>query len=93
MDSYKKHQLKIWWKKKRVKVISSGGFLLGGIIALIVGFKIAGNDILAWFKGPYAITCYIVLGVAFLVLMYEIVTLIQVHLGIKDDSNDIFNKK
>lgn len=93
MDSYKKHQLKIWWKKKRVKVISSSGFLLGGIIALIVGFKIAGNDILAWFGSSYAITCYVILGLAFLVLMYEVVTLIQVHLGIKDYSDDIFDKK
>lgn len=39
-----------------------GAFLLVAIVAMIVGFYLAGFDILGWFKTRYAFIVYIVVG-------------------------------
>lgn len=39
-----------------------GAFLVVGLVAMVVGFKLAGFDILAWFSSKYAMIVYIVLG-------------------------------
>ena len=39
-----------------------GAFLLVAIVAMIVGFYLAGFDILVWFKTRYAFIVYIVVG-------------------------------
>ena len=39
-----------------------GAFLVVAVVAMIVGFYLAGFDILGWFKTRYAFIVYIVVG-------------------------------
>lgn len=55
-----------------------GAFLLVAVVAMIVGFKLAGFDILAWFSSKYAMIVYIVLGMyAFFVAYIFIMEYLQ----------------
>ena len=47
-----------------------GAFLLVAIVAMIVGFYLAGFDILGWFKTRYAFIVYIVVGCYLLIASY-----------------------
>ena len=47
-----------------------GAFLLVAIVAMIVGFYLAGFDILGWFKTRYAFIVYIVVGFYVLIASY-----------------------
>lgn len=55
-----------------------GAFLVVGLVAMVVGFKLAGFDILAWFSSKYAMIVYIVLGLyAFFVAYVFIMEYLQ----------------
>ena len=47
-----------------------GAFLLVAIVAMIVGFYLAGFDILGWFKTRYAFIVYIVVGFYLFIASY-----------------------
>ena len=47
-----------------------GAFLLVAIVAMVVGFYLAGFDILGWFKTRYAFIVYIVVGFYVLIASY-----------------------
>lgn len=47
-----------------------GAFLLVAIVAMIVGFCLAGFDILGWFKTRYAFIVYIVVGFYIFIASY-----------------------
>ena len=47
-----------------------GAFLLVAIAAMIVGFYLAGFDILGWFKTRYAFIVYIVVGFYLFIASY-----------------------
>lgn len=50
-----------------------GAFLLVAIVAMIVGFYLAGFDILGWFKTRYAFIVYIVVGFYLLTASYVLI--------------------
>ena len=47
-----------------------GAFLLVAIVAMILGFYLAGFDILGWFKTRYAFIVYIVVGFYLFIASY-----------------------
>ena len=47
-----------------------GAFLLVAIVAMVVGFYLAGFDILGWFKTRYAFIVYIVVGFYLFIASY-----------------------
>ena len=47
-----------------------GAFLLAAIVSMIVGFYLAGFDILGWFKTRYAFIVYIVVGFYLFIASY-----------------------
>ena len=47
-----------------------GAFLLVAVVAMIVGFYLAGFDILGWFKTRYAFIVYIVVGFYLFIASY-----------------------
>ena len=47
-----------------------GAFLLVATVAMIVGFYLAGFDILGWFKTRYAFIVYIVVGFYLFIASY-----------------------
>ena len=47
-----------------------GAFLLVAIVAMIVGFYLAGFDILGWFNTRYAFIVYIVVGFYLFIASY-----------------------
>lgn len=47
-----------------------GAFLLVAIVAMVVGFYLAGFDILGWFKTRYAFIVYIVIGFYLFIASY-----------------------
>lgn len=50
-----------------------GAFLVVGLVAMVVGFKLAGFDILAWFSSKYAMIVYIVLGLYAFIVAYVLI--------------------
>lgn len=68
MNQYKKHLIKEWFKKRKVILIGSGVFLVGGLIAFFVGMAMAGTNIIEMLTQPYAVTCYIIVAVALCIL-------------------------
>lgn len=56
-------------KKNKVFLLSMTGFLLVGIIVLIVGFALSGADIIGFLSSTYAIWCYVALGIWLIVLV------------------------
>lgn len=50
-----------------------GAFLLVAIVAMIVGFYLAGFDILGWFKTRYAFIVYIVVGFYLFIASYVLI--------------------
>ena len=56
-------------KNNKVFLLSMTGFLLVGIVVLIVGFALSGADIIAFLSSTYAIWCYVALGIWLIVLV------------------------
>lgn len=56
-------------KNNKVFLLSMTGFLLVGIIVLIVGFALSGADIISFLSSTYAIWCYVALGIWLIVLV------------------------
>lgn len=50
-----------------------GAFLIVALVAMIVGFRLAGFDILAWFSSKYAMIVYIVLGLYAFFVAYVLI--------------------
>lgn len=50
-----------------------GAFLLVGVVAMLVGFSIAGFDIVGWFSTKYAFITYFCLGAYLLFLSWVLV--------------------
>lgn len=50
-----------------------GLFLLVAIVAMVVGFYLAGFDILAWFSSRYAMIVYICVGFYLFVVLYVLI--------------------
>lgn len=69
MDSVRKYEIKQWLKKKKKWFIVSGGFAVLGIIFLIIGMVVAKVDIVKMFTQPFAITCYVFVGIGIVVLI------------------------
>lgn len=85
MDYQKKRQLKKWIKKNKVVLISTGSFLLVGLVAGLIGFEIA-NDwkaIQKWLASPWATTFFICLIIGLVVL----IMLIMVFLNLRGDDD------
>lgn len=57
-------------KRNRTLIIIAIAFVIAAIAFLIVGFAMAGNDILAWFGSKYAVLFYIVLGTYLLFIVF-----------------------
>ncbi len=77
----KKNKLKESLKKKKAWLMTTGGFLLVGIIALIVGMVITGFDLIRWLQSPQAVTVYIfltlgILGIVLITILHK-----RSHLG------------
>lgn len=60
-------------KRNRILIITAIAFVITAIVFLIVGFAMAGNDILAWFGSKYAMLFYIVFGTYFLFIVFILI--------------------
>jgi len=60
-------------KRNRILIITAIAFVVTAIAFLIVGFAMAGNDILAWFGSKYAMLFYIVFGTYFLFIVFILI--------------------
>lgn len=75
MDSYKKHQIKEKIKKKKVFFIGTGLFLIAGIVAWCIGMYLSGSNPIEALISPFAITIYILIGIAliiFIILLFSV---------------------
>lgn len=77
----KKKKLGQFIKEKKVWFISSGIFMLVGIICLIVGGIITGFNIFEWLKSPYAMTMYVCLIVGVFCIVFMVIEYKRQHLG------------
>ena len=60
-------------KRNKLLIITAILFVVTAIVFLILGFALAGNDILAWFGSKYAMLFYIVFGTYFLFILFIII--------------------
>lgn len=60
-------------KRNRILIITAIAFLVTAVVFLIVGFAMAGNDILAWLGSKYAVLFYIVFGTYFLFIVFILI--------------------
>ena len=60
-------------KRNRILKITAIAFLVTAVVFLIVGFAMAGNDILAWLGSKYAMLFYIVFGTYFLFIVFILI--------------------
>lgn len=77
----KKHKLKEAFKKKKAWILTTGIFLLVGIIAVIIGLVISGFDLIRWLQSPYAVTLYIFLALGVFGIIVVIICYKKSHLG------------
>lgn len=78
--------IKKFFKERLFLAIGSIVFLLGGLVALLIGFQLSGWSIIDWLKSPYATTCFILIGVGVLIILVGFITYKRIHLG--DDDYD-----
>lgn len=77
----KKRKFKELFKRKKAWMMTSGVFVIFGIIALTIGLIITGFDLIQWLQSPHAVTLYIfitlgVLGIIIIIIFYR-----RNHLG------------
>lgn len=77
----KKRKLKEVFKKKKAWILTTGIFLLVGIIAIIVGLVISGFDLIRWLQSPYAVTLYIFLALGIFAIVVLVIYYKKSHLG------------
>lgn len=81
MNAFKKKKLKKLIKEKWIWFLSTGLFLVGGTIALLIGFQMTGWSIVKWLHSPYATTCFILLVIGLLLLLVLVIEYKRNHLG------------
>lgn len=60
-------------KRNKILIITAIAFVVTAIVFLILGFALAGNDILAWFGSKYAMLFYIVFGTYGLIVLFVLI--------------------
>lgn len=60
-------------KRNKLLIITSIIFVVVALIALVVGFTLSGNDVIAWLSSKWAMLIYIVVGCYFLIFIYLVV--------------------
>lgn len=76
-----KNKLKEIFKKKKTWMMTSGVFILFGLIAVIIGLIITGFDLIQWLQSSYAVTLYIFLTLGILGIIIIIIFYKRSHLG------------
>ena len=61
-------------KRNKLLIIIAIAFVVVGLIALILGFALAGNNVIAWLGSKYAMLFYITLGVYGLIVLYILIS-------------------
>lgn len=77
MDYYKKEKVRNWFAKHWKPVLATGIFVTAAIVAMLIGFAMAGWDLLKWLKSDYAETFFIVvalgaIGLAVVIYVFHI---------------------
>lgn len=60
-------------KRNKILIITAIAFVVTALIFLILGFALAGNDIIAWLGSKYAMLFYIVFGTYGLVILFVLI--------------------
>ena len=81
MNSYKKKKLKKAIKEKWIWFVGTGLFLVGGLVALLIGFYMTGWSIIDWLKSPYATTFFVIIGVGLICGLCLVVSFKNSKLG------------
>lgn len=56
--------------RNKILIITAIVFVITAIIFLVVGFTVAGNDVIAWLGSKYAMLFYIVFGMYGLFIVF-----------------------
>lgn len=59
--------------RNKILIITAILFAVTALAFLLIGFAVAGNDIIAWFGSKYAMLFYIVFGTYGLVILFVVI--------------------
>lgn len=57
-------------RKNKILIITAIAFVITAIVFLVLGFALAGNNIIAWFGSKYAMLFYITFGMYGLFVLF-----------------------
>lgn len=60
-------------KRNKILIITAIAFVVTAIVFLILGFALAGHDIIAWLGSKYAMLFYIVFGTYGLIVLFILI--------------------
>lgn len=57
-------------RRNKILIITAIAFVITAIVFLVLGFAIAGNNVIAWFGSKYAMLFYITFGMYGLFVLF-----------------------